>query len=152
MVVFSLAGVETAVGIRQVREIIRVGEITMMPKAPEFLEGIINLRGKIIPVLDLRKRFRMPLIDRTEETRILIIEVKDQMLGFLVDKVAGVLRVSKDMMTAPTEPVLTIGTEYMEGLVMLEKRLILVLNLDMLLNFDELKALPDWETQPHREA
>jgi purine-binding chemotaxis protein CheW len=145
LVVFTLAGCEAAVGIRQVREILRVGDITFMPKAPLFLEGIINMRGKIIPVIDLKKRFQMPLIDRTDESRVLIVEIQDQMLGFLVDKVVGVLRTSLAAAEPAKEPVLNVGAEYLDGLLRIEKRLILLLNLKKLLTLDETKALPDRE-------
>ncbi len=142
-VVFTLAGCEAAVAIRQVREILRVGEITRMPKAPPFLDGIINLRGKIVPVIDLKKRFQMPMVDRTEESRVLIVENQDQMLGFLVDKVVEVLRFSTAAMEPAREPVLTVGVEFLDGLVVMEKRLILLLRLGKLLTFDDVKALPD---------
>src|SRR5579883_986969 len=128
LVVFTLAGCEAAVGIRQVREIIRVAEITMMPKAPPFLEGIINLRGKIIPVVDLKRRFQMPLVDRTEESRVLIVEIDDQMIGFLVDKVVEVLKTTLTAVEKAKGPVLNIGPDFLDGLLPLEKRLILLLN------------------------
>lgn len=142
LVVFTLAGCEAAVGIRQVREILRVGEVTRMPKAPPFLEGIINMRGKIIPVIDLKKRFQMPLVDRTDESRVLIIEIQDQMIGFLVDKVAEVLKVSGALVEPAKRPVLAIGVEYLDGFLRFEKRLILLLNLKKLLTLDDAKALP----------
>lgn len=150
-VVFTLAGCEAAVSIRQVREILRVGEITFMPKAPPFLEGIINLRGKIIPVVDLRKRFQMPLIDRTEESRVLIVEIQDQMLGFLVDKVVEVLKASPTGVEAAKGPVLTIGAEFLEGILPMEKRLILLLDLKKLLTLEDVKALPDREAHSTME-
>lgn len=151
LVVFTLAGCEAAVGIQQVREILRVGEITFMPKAPPFLEGIINVRGKIIPVIDLKKRFQMPLVDRTDESRVLIVEIQDQMIGFLVDKVVEVLRVPKEAAVPVREPVLTIGADCLEGVVPLEKRLILLLNLKSLLTLDDTKALPDREAHTTME-
>ena len=146
LVVFTLAGCEAAVGIRQVREIIRVAEITMMPKAPPFLEGIINLRGKIIPVVDLKRRFQMPLVDRTEESRVLIVEIDDQMIGFLVDKVVEVLKTTLTAVEKAKGPVLNIGPDFLDGLLPLEKRLILLLNLKKLLALDDAKALPDRES------
>lgn len=152
LVVFSLAGCEAALGIRQVREIIRIGEITRMPKAPAFLEGVINLRGKIIPLLDLRKRFHMPLIDRTDQSRILVVEIKDQMLGFLVDRVVEVLKASPAMVEPAPEPVLTVGPEYLEGLIRLERRLILLFNLKSLLTIADVKALPEWEAHTGPEG
>lgn len=142
LVVFTLAGCEAAVGIRQVREILRLGEITRMPKAPPFLEGILNLRGKIIPVVDLKKRFQMPILDRTDESRVLIVEIQDQMIGFVVDKVVEVLRVSLASVEAARETVLNVGPEFMEGILPLERRLILLLDLKKLLTLEETKSLP----------
>ncbi len=101
-----------SVGISHVREIIRVGEITRMPRAPKFLEGIINLRGRIIPVLDLKRRFNMPLVDSTSESRILVVEIEDQMLGLLVDKILEVIKVSVANVAPPKETTLNIGPEY----------------------------------------
>jgi purine-binding chemotaxis protein CheW len=145
LVVFTLAGCELAVGIRQVREIIRVSQVTLMPKAPKFLEGILNLRGRIIPVLDLKKRFDMPLVDKTDETRVLVVEIKDQLMGLLVDKVVEVLRIPAAAIQPPTEAVLTIAPEYIAGLATLEDRLILLFQLEKLFTFDEIKSLPDLE-------
>jgi purine-binding chemotaxis protein CheW len=152
LVVFLLAGCEAAVSIRLVREIIRVGEITRMPKAPPFLEGILNLRGKIVPALDLKKRFEMPLIDRTEESRILVLEFKDQMMGFVVDKVSGVIKVSPDMVIPPQGPVLGVNPEFLDGLIPLGQRLILLINLKKLLTLDDTKALPGMETHAGPEG
>lgn len=145
-VVFALSGCEAAVSIRQVREIIRVGDITWMPKAPAFLEGILNLRGRIIPVLDLKKRFQMPLTDRTDESRILVLEVKDQILGFGVDRVVEVLRVPGEIQKTK-EPVLGVAPEFIEGLIPLERRLILLFDLKKLLTLDESKTLADRTAQ-----
>jgi len=152
LVVFTLAGCELAVEIHQVREIIRVGEMTMMPKAPKFLEGIINLRGRIFPVLDFKKRFDMPLVDRTEETRILVVESKDQVLGLLVDKVVEVLKVPSSAVEPLDHTLLTIGPDYAKGMVMTQGRLILLLNLEKTFNLDDLKNLSDLESNSHREG
>lgn len=145
LVIFVLAGCEIGVPIHQVREIIRASEITVMPKAPKFLEGVINLRGRVVPVLDLRKRFEMPMLDKTPETRILVLELKDQMLGLLVDKVADVLRIPPDLIRQAEEPVLNLGTEFIGGLASLNERLIVVFKTEKVFNFDEWKALPELE-------
>jgi len=151
LVVFDLSGCELALEIHKVREIIRVSEITLMPKAPKFLEGIISLRGRIIPVLDLKKRFDMPLIDRTEESRILVVETRDQMLGLLVDKMNGVLKVPQSLIQPAAEPMLNFGVEYIEGLAAWEGRLILLFHLEKILAFGAAKALPEWEGASHGE-
>src|SRR5579871_30587 len=152
LVVFTLAGCEAAVGIRQVREILRLGEITRMPKAPPFLEGTLNLRGKIIPVVDLKKKFQMPLLDRTDESRVLIVEIQDQMIGFLVDKVVEVLKLSMESVEAAREPVLNVGPELLDGVLHLEKRLILLLSLKKLLTLDERPSHSDQEHSSAKEG
>lgn len=146
LLVFTLAGCECGVEIRQVREIIRVGEITLMPRAPKFLEGIINLRGRIIPVLDLKKRFEMPLLDRTDETRILVAEIEEQFLGFVVDKVIGVLRVQPSELQLGPGQVLTIGSDFIQALIDLEERRVVLLRLEKLLVLEGVKNLQEMET------
>lgn len=152
LVVFQLAGCELGVGIRQVREIIRVSEMTMMPKAPKFLEGIINLRGRIIPVLDLKRRFDMPLVEKTDETRVLVVEIQEQALGLLVDKVVEVLRFSPELIEPAVEPLLNIGVDFIAGWVRIKQRLILLFRLEKIFTFDEIKALPDWEKVSRKEV
>lgn len=128
-----------SVSIRHVREIIRVSDITAMPRAPKFLEGIINLRGRIIPVLDLKRRFDMPLVGSTSESRILVVEIDDQMLGLLVDKVLEVLKISSSTSAPLKETTLNISSEYIREVVVLDRRRILSLNLPKLFLVDELK-------------
>jgi purine-binding chemotaxis protein CheW len=142
-VVFCVAGSEMCVEIQQVREIIRVAEVTMMPRAPKFLEGIINLRGRIVPVLNLKRRFNMPPIDVTSESRILVVDIDDQMLGFLVDKVSEVLKSSLPMAEPSNETTLNISPEFMKGVLPLNLRRVFYLNLKKIFVFDDVKSLPE---------
>ncbi len=146
LVVFTLAGCELAVEIHEVREIIRAAEITMMPKAPKYVEGIINLRGRIFPVLDLRKRFGMPLVEKTNETRILVVEKKDQVVGLLVDKVVEVLKVSPETIERTQRALLTIESEFVLGFLAIPGRLIALFQLEKIFSFEGLKALPESES------
>ena len=139
VVLFTLSGCELGIPIHLAREIIRVPDITRMPKAPAFLEGVINLRGRIIPVLDLKKRFDMPLLDRTEETRILIVQLKDQSMGLLVDKVTEVLRYALEAVVTPKESILNIGVDYTEGFLMIGTRLVTLLKMERVFNVEEMK-------------
>jgi purine-binding chemotaxis protein CheW len=145
-VLFTLAGCELGIPIGLAKEIIRVTDITQMPKAPPFLEGVINLRGKIIPVLDLKKRFHMPLLDWTEETRILVVEWRDLFIGLLVDKVSEVVRFIPDEVEATDEDILNIGAEYIEGLLRMGSRLVVLLKMEKISNVEELRSIPDKET------
>jgi purine-binding chemotaxis protein CheW len=146
LVLFALAGSEFGVEITQVREIIRMTDMTKMPKAPRFMEGIINLRGQIIPVLDLRKRFDMPVTEATSESRIMITEVKGQSVGLLVDKISEVLKISGSSISTAPDMILTIAGEYLLGVVEIKSRLVLLLNLERIFNLEEIKALAEIET------
>jgi len=147
IVVFSLSGCECAVGIREVREIDRVTDLTLVPRAPRFVEGVLNLRGRVVPVLDLRKRFDMPLMERTEESRILITDIRDQWVGLWVDRVVGVVRVPPSaVLPQPAEPILSVEPRCLKGRVPLEGRLILLLDLERLLTLDPGRTLPEGET------
>jgi len=139
-VLFTLAGCELGIPIGVTREIIRVTDITHMPKAPKFLQGVINLRGRVIPVLDLKKRFDMPLLDRTEETRILVVEWQGQSIGLLVDKVVEVVRFSPASMETATEDILNIGVEYMDGLLQMGPRLVVLLKMEKISSIEELRS------------
>lgn len=146
LVVFALAGCELAVGIKDVREILRVSDITPMPKAPKYIEGIINVRGRIFPVIDLKRRFDMPLVDKTDESRILVVEQKDQVLGLLVDKVVEVLKISPALIERVSAPVLTVGADFVGGLITLQNRLVILFNVGKIFTFEGLKAAPEVET------
>lgn len=151
LVLFKMSGSEFGVEIRQVREINRVGEITQVPKSPDFLEGVMNLRGRIVPVVDLKKRFRLPPTEKTNQSRIMIAEVGDQLVGLLVDRVTEVLKVPPSSVSPPPEMVLTIAGEYLSGLVEAKNRLVILLNLPRILRLEEIKALADAEASAQEE-
>lgn len=132
LVTFDVAGEEYAVDINAVHEINRMIELTRVPQAPEAVEGVINLRGRIIPVVDIRKRFGLAVTDQTEHSRIIVVEVGERVLGFIVDKVHEVLRIS-DSIVEPA-PAMTGGAnaDFISGVGKLEDRLIILLDLDKL--------------------
>ena len=92
MVVFKLEKEEFAVDIQQVREVLKMTQVTPLPQSAHYIEGVINLRGEVIPVVDLRKRFELPLGERGEQTRIIIVEIQKSNVGLIVDSVTEVLR------------------------------------------------------------
>jgi purine-binding chemotaxis protein CheW len=151
LVLFKMSGSEFGVEIHQVREINRVGEITKVPKAPDFLEGVMNLRGRIVPVVDLKKRFKLPAVEETSQSRVIITEVGDQFIGLWVDKVTEVLKVAPSAVAPPPEMILTIAGEYLSGLVEVKDRLVILLNLPRILRLDEIKALADAEMAASEE-
>lgn len=129
LVTFEVASEEFAVDILAVQEINRMMALTRVPQCPPDVEGVINLRGKIIPVLDLRKRFGFPPLERNEANRIVVVEVKGKVLGFIVDRVHEVLRISSDIVEPAPAMVCSIDSEFIAGVGKLQDRLIILLDL-----------------------
>jgi purine-binding chemotaxis protein CheW len=132
LVSFVLAGEEFAVDILAVREINRMMDLTRVPQSPPEVEGVINLRGKIIPVVDLRKRFGLPTAERTEHSRIVVVEIRKRVLGFLVDRVNEVLRIGREIVEPAPRMTCSIDSEFIAGVGKLEDRLLILLDLDKL--------------------
>lgn len=139
LVVFKLGSEEYGVLITQVMEIIRLTPATKIPRSPQFIEGIINLRGQIIPIVDMKKRFDLPATGYTGDARIIVIQVGDNTFGIEVDSVSEVLRVNSSHIDPAPKIVCSIDTKYITGVAKVEDRLLIVLDLDMLLS-DEEKA------------
>src|ERR671937_491616 len=141
LVVFQLGAELYAVEIARVHEIIRLQAVTRVPRAPSFVEGVINLRGKVIPVVDLRRRFGLPNADHTRASRIVVVELGDQVVGIVVDGVSEVLRVNTATVEPPSPVVAGIDSEYLHGIAKLSDRLVILLDLDRILGRDERRAL-----------
>ncbi|VAW35112.1 Positive regulator of CheA protein activity (CheW) [hydrothermal vent metagenome] len=141
LVTFRLGNEEFSVDILKVQEIIRLMELTRVPKAPEFIEGVINLRGKVIPVMDLRKRFGMPKAEDTSEARIIVVELASTTVGFRVDGVSEVLRLPADTVEPPPIMVSGVETEYIRGVGKLDDRLIILLDVEKVLTEKDHAAL-----------
>ncbi len=145
LVTFHVGEEEFGVDILDVREINRMMEITRVPHAPEFVEGVINLRGQVIPVVDLRKRFGLAAAERDKSARIVVVELGDKVVGFLVDSVSEVLRVPRSMVEPPPPIVGGIDSEYIRGVVKLDDRLLILLDLHRLLSRGEAQELEDFD-------
>jgi purine-binding chemotaxis protein CheW len=130
---FFLAGEEYGVEVRQVQEIRRVTEITSVPRAPEFIRGVINLRGRILPVLDLRRRLALGEVAMDRAARIVVVRIKERLLGLLVDGASQVLKVKVSQIEPPPEEVLQQGGDYIRGVAKLDDRLIILVDLERLL-------------------
>lgn len=144
VVIFRLGREEFGVRIEQVKEIIEMTHITRMPKAPSFIEGVINLRGQVIAVIDLAKQFDLPASERGEETRIVVVDVDDKMVGMIVGSVPEVLRISaKDIDPTPSLIESRIDTRYIDGIGKLEGRLFVLLNLGKVLSAEEVKGVEE---------
>jgi purine-binding chemotaxis protein CheW len=137
LVIFQLGREEFAVEVTQVREIIRMQDITRMPKAPSFVEGIINLRGQIIAVLDLAQRLSLEAAERGPETRIIVVEAGDVKVGMIVDSVSEVMRINED----EVEPSPAVEAVYLKGVVKQDNRLIILLDLTRILATEEMMEL-----------
>lgn len=145
LVSFKLGDEEFAVDILIVSEIIRLVQITPVPHAPHFIEGVINLRGRVLPVVGLRKRFHMPEIEQTDQTRIIVMVWENQLVGFLVDSVSEVLRIPANTVENAPPVVAGVGAEYIEGVGKLDDRLLILLNMGFLFansDIPETMALP----------
>ncbi|MBU1004139.1 MAG: chemotaxis protein CheW [Proteobacteria bacterium] len=141
LVTFSIGEEEFGVDILKVQEIIRTMEITKVPKAPEFVEGVINLRGNVIPIIDLRKRFGLETRIHDKHTRIIVIEINKMVVGFVVDSVSEVLRIPSNTVEPPPPVVSGLESEYISGVGKLEDRLLILLDLDRLLSGEEKEIL-----------
>lgn len=142
LVVFGVGKELYGVGIGSVKEIVRVPDVTEVPDAPGFLEGVINLRGKVIPVIDLRKRLRLQGEEKTKSTRVLVTENeggKTGLVGLLVDFVSEVRKVQPDAVEGPPDMVSAVGVEYITGVAKVEEKLIILLDLKRIMNIEDMK-------------
>lgn len=141
LVTFVVGAEEFAIPILSVHEINRMMEITRVPHSPPFVEGVMNLRGRIVPVVDLRKRFGLPKAVRDSYSRIVVVEVAGRVIGFTVDRVNEVLRIAPNIVEPAPAMISGVDTEFVEGVGKLEDRLLILLNLDKLFEQSELAAL-----------
>jgi purine-binding chemotaxis protein CheW len=145
LVTFKLGTEEFGVDILKVQEINKMMSITKIPNAPTFIEGVINLQGKIIPIVDLRKRlgFRDQMYDKS--TRIIVVEIDGLVLGFIVDSVSEVLRIPENTIEPPPSMVAGIESEYIEGVGKLDDRLLILLELKKVFSSPERKDIENIE-------
>jgi purine-binding chemotaxis protein CheW len=131
---FLLAGEEYGVDVRLVQEIIRVSEITQVPRAPSFIKGVINLRGRIIPVVDLKKKLALGEVDAAARaSRIVVVKLRDRLIGLLVDGASQVLRVPVSSIEAAPDEVTEIDHNAIRGVAKLQNRLIILMDLPKIL-------------------
>lgn len=142
LVTFTLGEEEFAVDILAVQEIIRMAEITKVPNAPEFVEGIINLRGVVIPIMDLRKRFNITQTTVDNQTRIIVVRLGAKTVGLIVDQVSEVLRISSEYIEdAPDIVKSSVNADIIKGVGKLGDRLLTLLEMSALLGHDEMNEL-----------
>lgn len=140
-VVFQLNKEEYGVNVHQVISIERMQEITRVPRAPEFVAGVMNLRGVVTPVIDLRRRFSLEETDYTEESRIIVVRVGEIEAGLIVDGASDVIDIPEGKIESTSEVVGGVKAEYLQGVAKLDERLLILLNLDKVLHPEEVKEL-----------
>jgi purine-binding chemotaxis protein CheW len=139
LVSFMLADEEYGVEVLKVREIIRMPTITKMPNVPQHVEGIINLRGKVIPIISMRRRFGLVENQNSSQTRIIIMDVVGSLTGFIVDAVSEVIRIHSSEIQPPPSMVLSggIGQEFITGVFNHAERLLIIMDIDRMFSEDE---------------
>jgi purine-binding chemotaxis protein CheW len=136
LVSFHVGNEEFGLEILKVQEIIRSQDLTRVPNLPDFVEGVINLRGSVIPVIGLRRCLGLDGRDKDQQTRIVVVEVNGNVLGFVVDSVSEVLRIPSDTVEPPPR-IGRVEREYISGVGKLDSRLLLLLDIDKLMTISE---------------
>lgn len=142
LVSFNVGEEEFGIDILKVREIIRVLQITKVPNSPDYVEGVINLRGRVIPIIDLRTRLGVKKAVLNTNSRIIVLEIDDRIVGFIVDSVSEVLRIPNNLIETPPSIVANVDTEYIAAIVKLEDKLLILLDMENVLTKDERSNLP----------
>lgn len=145
LVIFRLGQEEYGVDIMQVKEIIRMTNINKVPQVPEFVEGIISLRGEILPIIDLREKFGMEKSEKTLATRIIVLNFNNMTIGGIVDEVAEVLRIPNDAITPPPPVIRGINSEYLKGVGQIDDRIIILLDMTKILSTNEVIKIKEIE-------
>lgn len=138
LVGFRLDNEDYAIAITKIQEIILMKPITRLPQVPGFIEGLINLRGSVIPIVNLRKRFGLAPRELDDETRTIVVNIQDKTVGCIVDAVTQVMRINKDQIQPPPLGVLAVNHHYLAGLAKLDDRLLIILDIDKLFDAEEL--------------
>jgi purine-binding chemotaxis protein CheW len=139
---FFLSGEEYGVDVRLVQEIIRVTEITQVPRAPGFIKGVINLRGRIIPVVDLKRKLSLGEVEeRARQSRIVVVKVRERLVGLLVDGASQVLKVPVSIIEPAPEEVVEIDANFIRGVAKMDRRLIILMDLPKVLALELREAV-----------
>lgn len=142
LVSFVIEGEEFGIDILRVQEIIRPVPVTRVPNAPPFVEGVINLRGRIVPIIDARRRFGLPARAADDDSRIVVIELADRTVGFIMDAVREVIRIERGVIEPAPDLAVGVDADYISGVAKLDDRLLILLDVERVLSDDEQSALP----------
>lgn len=155
LISFLVGDEEYGLDILRVKEVIRLREITRLPRAPSFVKGIINLRGDVIPIIDLRNKFGLEHQQYSAMTRVIVVDVDGRLVGMVVDAASQVVRVPADQIDPPPPIAGGLSVEFIKGVGKLEERLIILLNIDRILSIEEkveLERLERTALSPERES
>ncbi len=141
VVIFRVGNEQYGVDIASVESIIKMQAITAVPHAPQFVEGVTNLRGIILPVIDLRNRFGLPRIETTKDSRIIVVSLEGTKLGMVVDAVSEVLSIPDGTVEPPSPLVSTLDTAFISGIAKLDGRLVILINLEKVFSRSEKEEL-----------
>ncbi len=145
LVTFNIGKEEYGVDILHVQEINRMTHITKVPNAPHFVEGVINLRGRVIPVIDLRLKLKIEKKEYDKNTRIIVVEVDNKTIGFIVDSVNEVLRIPANLTEVPPEMVSGVESEFIKSVGKLEDRLLILIDIQKVIQTNEIKKIETME-------
>jgi len=137
IILFTVGNATYAIPIENVNYIDRYKQPTEIPNAPLFVEGVINLRGSVIPVIDLRKRFAVKKIEITNKTKIIIVAFDNRKFGFIVDSVSEVVNLNKDQIEPSLPTVSGLKSEFIHGIGKIEEKLVIILNIEKILFADK---------------
>ncbi|BCS54908.1 chemotaxis protein CheW [Geobacter sp. SVR] len=138
LVSFNLDQEEYGVDVLKVREIIRMPTVTRVPNTPSYVEGVINLRGKVIPIISMRKKFGLFEVENDKQTRIMVMDVDGELMGFIVDAVSEVIRISgSEIQPSPAVVATGIDQECIAGVINQAERLLVLLDLEKMFSSDE---------------
>lgn len=141
MINFIAGGEEFAMDIQHVQEVLSCPEITKLPRTPSYVQGVIDLRGEIIPIIDMRIKLSLRRTERTSYTSIIIVETNGKQIGTIVDRICQVLSIFEDQITPPERLAGGLSKEYVRGMGKLEDRLIVILDMSKILSPDEVTEL-----------
>ncbi|NLF49973.1 MAG: purine-binding chemotaxis protein CheW [Leptolinea sp.] len=137
LVIFELAGEQFGIEIAVVESIVKLQEITKVPQMPDYMEGITNLRGTVLPVIDLEKRFGTPVHEHTRDTRIVVVNIGSLKMGMIVSAVSEVLTIDDSLIEPAPALVTTVNSRFITGIARVENRLIILLDLHLVLSQEE---------------
>ena len=140
---FTVDKEEYGVHIEDVQEVVRMPEITHLPQTDSFIKGVINLRGNIIPVIDMRERFRMQSCDYNETTRVIVVSIEDKLVGMIVDTVSQVLEISEEEISDAPDIIHGLSREYIEGIGKVNDSMIILLKIQSVLTAEEIMMIDE---------